>query len=52
MNPVTVAGAAAYLLDGKLPEVQSTDLAAAVRQIADSIETDGVTLRRCKFGRH
>jgi V8-like Glu-specific endopeptidase len=39
MNPVTVAGAAAYLLDGKLPEVQPTDLAAAVRQIADSIET-------------
>ena len=41
MNPVTVAGAAAYLLDGKLPEVQPTDLAAAVRQIADSIETGG-----------
>ena len=39
MNPVTVAGAAAYLLDGKLPEVQPTDLAAAVRQIADSVET-------------
>jgi len=39
MNPVTVAGAAACLLDGKLPEVQPTDLAAAVRQIADAIET-------------
>ena len=43
MNPVTVAGAAASLLDGKLPEVQPTDLAAAVRHIADSIETAGDT---------
>ena len=41
MNPMTVAGAAASLLDGKLPEVQPTDLAAAVRQIADAIDVGG-----------
>jgi hypothetical protein len=43
VNPVTVAGAVAYLLDGKLPEVQPTDLAAAVHQIADAIETGSAT---------
>lgn len=50
MNPVTVAGVAAYLLDGKLPEVQPTDMAAAVRQIADSIETGGANPTALQVG--
>ena len=52
MNPATVAGAAASLLDGTLPDVQPTGLAAAVRQIADSIETGSeqpTALQACKL---